>query len=256
VSFAYPHRVTDYPYGVLSPDDYVPYLRQQAAAFASALRLGPLDARVPSCPEWTVRELAAHLGGVHEWACAIVTTGPQDRRHGPIDGDPAEWYEQRAARLIDTLLDKGADQACWTHQRDNRRTGYWFRRQAHEISMHRADADLAISGTATYPAELAADGIGEVLDIWLPRMAKYRGPQPLAAPLSLRATDTSDRWLLSPQTDGPPIATGPTATGESAAEVAGSAADLLFRLWNRPSSVDISGDRECAEQFLGAALTS
>jgi uncharacterized protein (TIGR03083 family) len=248
--------VTDYPYGILPPDDYVAYMRQQAAGFASALRTGPLDVRVPSCPEWTVRELAAHLGGVHEWVCAIVTTGRQDRRHGPIEGEPAEWYERRAAQLLDALLDNGPDHECWTHQRDNRRTGYWFRRQAHEIAMHRADAALAISGSAAYPAELAADGIGEVLDIWMPRMAKYRGPQPLRAPVSLRATDTSHRWLLSPEPDAPPKAIGPHATGDSVAEVSGSAADLLFLLWKRPSTVDVIGDRACAEEFLGAALTS
>jgi uncharacterized protein (TIGR03083 family) len=241
---------------MLSPDDYVPYLRQEAAHFTTALRTRPLDARVPSCPEWTVRELAAHLGGVHEWVCAVLTTGPQDRRDGPIEGDPGDWYEQRVAQLIATLTEVGVHHECWTHQRDNRRSGYWFRRQAHEISMHRADADLAFVGTAAYPAELAADGIGEVLDIWLPRMAKYRGPQPLPAPLSLRAIDTSHRWLLTPQKAAPPMATGPHATGDSAAEVTGTAADLLFLLWKRPSTVDISGDRMCAREFLGAALTS
>lgn len=248
--------MTDYPYGVLSPADYLPYLREEGARFTAALRIGPLDARVPTCPEWTVRELAAHLGGVHEWVCAIVTTGPEDRRNGAIEGDPADWYEERLRRLIDTLVEVGPDHECWTHQRDNRRSGYWFRRQAHEISMHRADAELAISTATEYPTALAADGIGEVLDIWLPRLAKYRGPQPLTAPLSLRATDTAERWLLTPHEDGPPTPAGPHATGDSAAEVSGSVSNLLFHLWKRPSTVDIIGDRACAEEFLGAALTS
>lgn len=247
--------VTDYPYGTLPPADYLPYLRQEGARFAAALRAADPDARVPTCPQWTLHDLAGHLGGVHEWVCAVVTTGPQERRDGSADGDPADWYERRLTRLIDTLLDLGPEHECWTHQSDNRRCGYWFRRQAHEIAMHRADAELAISGVASYPAELARDGIGEVLDLWLPRIAHHQGPQPLAAPLSLYAVDTGDRWLLTPRSDAAPTAVGPHATGESAVEVRGTAADLLFGLWKRPSSLDISGDRPLTEEFLAAVLT-
>ena len=30
---------------------------------------------VPTCPEWTVRQLVEHLGGVHRWATMIISEG-------------------------------------------------------------------------------------------------------------------------------------------------------------------------------------
>ena len=36
-------------------------------ALAAGAGAGP-DDPVPSCPEWTVRDLVRHLGGVHRWA--------------------------------------------------------------------------------------------------------------------------------------------------------------------------------------------
>jgi len=35
---------------------------------------GDLDRAVPTCPGWTLRQLATHLGPGHRWAAQIVAT--------------------------------------------------------------------------------------------------------------------------------------------------------------------------------------
>jgi len=247
--------MTDLPYGSLTAAEYLRHLRRDADDLIAALRKGPLDAPVPTCPEWTVRELAAHLGGVHEWVCRLITDGPNERQHGTIAGEVSDWYAERVDQLLRLLRGTDPDQPCWSPQDGNHRVAFWCRRQAHEVAMHRADARFALHEKPVYQAELAADGIGEVLDILIPRMSAFKGPPPLTAPLRLRCTDGPQSWLLTPNPDGPPHATRDPATG-AAVEVSGTASDLLFRLWKRPADVVIDGDRNIAEQFLGAALTS
>lgn len=33
-----------------------------------------LSAKVPTCPDWTLRELVVHVGGAHRWVHHIVST--------------------------------------------------------------------------------------------------------------------------------------------------------------------------------------
>jgi hypothetical protein len=50
---------------------------QRSIAFRAAVMSAPgLELKVPTCPGWTLLDLAQHLGAVHrEWA-AIVSAGP------------------------------------------------------------------------------------------------------------------------------------------------------------------------------------
>ena len=39
---------------------------------AAAVAGADPDGTVPTCPEWTVRDLVRHMGGVHRWATGFV----------------------------------------------------------------------------------------------------------------------------------------------------------------------------------------
>jgi len=242
--------MTDLPYGSLAPAEYLVHLRRDIDDLTSALREGPLDAQIPACPDWTVRDLAAHLGGVHEYVCKVIATGPGRRQHGTISGDVADWYAARADTMLRLLADLDPDQQCWTHQQGNERVAYWCRRQAHEVAMHRADARFAVGEKPVYDADLAVDGIGEMLDLWMPRLSAQGHPPTLTATLRLRRIDGPNSWLLIPDPTGPPQTMGPTHAEPATAEISGTASELLFRLWNRPADVLIGGDRDVAEPFL------
>ena len=63
---------------------------QRAAALAAE---AGADTAVPSCPDWTLARLVAHLGAVHRMATAVATRLPQRRielTRGEL-GRPDEW---------------------------------------------------------------------------------------------------------------------------------------------------------------------
>src|SRR5689334_25010495 len=60
-----------------------------------------LTRQVPTCPDWTMRQLITHVGRAHRWATAIVTTRaaePLPFREVP-DGQLPGGQREHAARL-------------------------------------------------------------------------------------------------------------------------------------------------------------
>ena len=119
-------------------------------ALATLIDGADLNRPVPTCPEWTLRELAAHVGRVHRWAAQLVSTGAAQRL--PFGGvpdrklpaDPAQqprWLRAGAERVLAALAEAGTRQV-WTHLGPGP-ASYWLRRMAHETAVHRADAAIA-----------------------------------------------------------------------------------------------------------------
>ena len=49
-------------------DAYIDAIERESAAFVAAADAADSDARVPSCPDWTVDDLLRHVGIVQRWA--------------------------------------------------------------------------------------------------------------------------------------------------------------------------------------------
>ncbi len=78
-----------------------------------------------------------------------------------------DWYRIGAASLIAVLdparaASPAATWCPWDHT-----LGFWLRRMAHETAVHRVDAQAAIGSAAPLETGLAANGIDEVLTLWL-----------------------------------------------------------------------------------------
>ncbi|WP_020577193.1 maleylpyruvate isomerase family mycothiol-dependent enzyme [Actinopolymorpha alba] len=284
--------MTDLPHSAYQPAFYQARLREQADAFRTTVAGGPPSAPVAACPGWTLRDLVDHLGGVHQWATAIVVTG-RGPTHPTVDladgDDPATWYAGHAARLLDVLAATDPDQPTWTFHPAYTTARFWSRRQFHETAVHRVDAELALGLDAAYDADLAVDGINEVLDVMLPRATQRFGAPDLAAPVLLACADRAERWLLRPPaadagtTSGdaasvPPTADGPlipeSTAAQAAATIRGTAAGLLLTLWKRQvpeldaapnyggdhpqragAALTVEGDAEVVARLLGSKLT-
>ncbi|QQQ76125.1 maleylpyruvate isomerase N-terminal domain-containing protein [Saccharothrix sp. 6-C] len=231
--------------------DFVQHLRTQYAALrAAAVAAGP-DAPVPSCPEWTVRDLVDHVGLVHSWALRALRTPVDGERPRP-DDRPADWdellawWDKKVAELADTLAGAPADTPAWTFI-GPKTFGFWSRRQAHETAIHRLDAEHARHGadvpSLLFDVEFAADGVDEFLTRMLPRAAR-RKPVERAGRVLFHAADAGRAWEVR-LTPGQPPEVGPitgSATDEDA--TAAGTADALYRaVWGRPSGAITSGDR-------------
>ncbi|MEU5288436.1 maleylpyruvate isomerase family mycothiol-dependent enzyme [Streptomyces sp. NPDC020755] len=195
----------------LSHDRYCDEVLAQTDALRAVLTGADLTATVPTCPDWTLRELAVHVGGAHRWVGEIVRTRaaediPEDKvpgMEGPDGDDPAAldaWLAEGAAAAVAALREAGPDTEVWTWAWE-RRTAFWARRMTHETVVHRADAALAARAPYTVDADVAADTIEE----WL-RIVSFsqEGGDPEAAELvgggrslHLHATDVPGaEWLI------------------------------------------------------------
>jgi uncharacterized protein (TIGR03083 family) len=229
------------------------YPRYYVALPAEATRLGDalhdadLEAAVPTCPEWNLRELAAHVGRAHRWAEAIVDrratsfVGPwelDDLAMPDADAPRTDWLRTGATRLVAAARAAGPDTAVWSWT-DEQRVGFWVRRMTHETLVHRADADLALGRTFTVAADLAADGIREWLGLLSSdHLARLR-PTLAALPgrgetLHLHATDAeldgTGEWMVHRSPVG--VVWSPRHD-RGDVTVTGRAADLLLLLLRR-----------------------
>lgn len=59
--------------------DWLELIEDRSAALRSAAAATVPGARVPGCPDWTVPDLVAHLGGVQRFWAAAVAAGPAPR---------------------------------------------------------------------------------------------------------------------------------------------------------------------------------
>jgi uncharacterized protein (TIGR03083 family) len=228
-------------------------LRAEAAAFRTAVsQPDALAAQVPSCPDWTVDQLVRHLGGVYLWvtshASRGVTSAPDQIDRGvPAGVDVLTWWDERYDDLV-TLLDSlhpGAPAWNWAPQ--PKRAEFWHRRMAHETAVHRWDAQMALGLSEPIEAKLAADGITEVIDTWLPG-GRRRGPLNRYGVVALRATDVEEVWDVRLRGEGVALLDTDTLLDDDdhheRAIATGTASDLLLALWGRvPFDVlDIAGD--------------
>lgn len=220
--------------------DWLPLLRTATERFAIVLDDGDLDAPVPSCPGWTLADLAAHVGGVHAWATHAIVHGTPEGEEPPAPPTGlADWYRGHAAHLVDALSARPADAPAWTFGPEPRTAAFWRRRQVHEVSMHTWDALASQGAVGLLDPALAWDGVDEVATMFYPRQVRLGRTEPLPGTLRLSATDLARTIDLG---EGP------------VHEVAAPAADLLLLLWHRadPASYGVGPE---ATALLGYAVT-
>jgi uncharacterized protein (TIGR03083 family) len=228
-------------------DAHLAQLRAHGVAMADDAASAGLDAAVPTCPDWTVRDLLQHTGRVHRWAAMFVETGRTEPPAGdselaapPGDAQLDDWFRAGHRALVDALTDAADDLACWTFLPAPTPRAFWARRQAHETAIHHADAAAAAGRERTFDTDFAVDGIDELL---LGFFSRARGRLLADPPVSLgvRCTDTDVAWTIAIGASGREVTRG-TAGGDCV--VSGPAADLYPLLWNRrdAAGLDVSGD--------------
>ena len=225
-------------------------LNEAMVAFVRYADRAGLDAPVPTCPEWTVRDLVAHQGMVHRWASALVR-GEQPSEdevsgfhaEGLAAEDPLTWLREGATALAEavTAAPEDLDALVFLNDAPPAR-GFWARRQCHETTMHAVDALAASLGRPPRPdevwldPEIAGDGIDELLGGFLTRpRSRLRCDED--ALLVVRPHDLPDWWAVS-MGPGPASTERRTAENGDAGpeadwELTGGAVELYLRLWNR-----------------------
>ncbi len=211
---------------------------------------------IPSCPGWMVTDLVHHLGNVYRWVNAHSARGLIDRpEHSYRDfaaelvtSDQLSWWHAQYATIMSTLEALDPQMAAWNWAPQAKVAGFWHRRMATETAVHRWDAQMAIGRAEPIDAHLAADGVAEVLDTWLPA-DRRKNPEITANCLvALHAIDDDYTWHVRLRGKGIALLDTDTIFDDddppARVMAAGSSSDLMLALWGRVAwdTLEVTGD--------------
>jgi uncharacterized protein (TIGR03083 family) len=229
--------------------EHIAHIRRDGDLLVDAARRAGLDATVPTCPDWAVRDLVRHQGDVHRWATANLASNSTDRMSADdsqvvlwswpeSDDRLLDWFRDGHAALISGLESMSDDAVAWQFLPAPTARAFWARRQAHELAIHRADAESATGPVTPYDALFACDGIDEIVRGFGLRTNVSTDPR---RSLRVEPADANQTWLLQMAPDGLSV----TESNEPAdCTVHGSASDLYLLMWNRRTTdgLQVAGD--------------
>jgi uncharacterized protein (TIGR03083 family) len=226
---------------------HIDALEVHGRRLAEAADKAGLDAPVPTCPRWRVRDLLRHQGGVHRWAAGNISRGRMSDEEtraafdAPDDGGLLEWFGDGHRQLVETLRATDPATEAFTFLPAPSALAFWSRRQAHETAIHRVDAESASGDLTPFDPAFAADGLSELIEGFMGR----RGGRLYADPpvsLAVEATDVDAAWTVRVGPEDRVVEPGARAAD---ATVRGTASDLYVLLWNRTGTerVSVEGDR-------------
>jgi uncharacterized protein (TIGR03083 family) len=237
----------------LPPERYLELLRSDAQRMHE-VAAADLDAAVPPCPGWTVRDAVEHTAVVyqHKIACMRLERRPAEgewQSSPPEVADLLEWFDASLAELVAELTTRGPEAPAYTWHPPDQTVGFWYRRMAQETAVHRVDVESAFDAVTPVDQQLAVDGVDEVLQLMIegdwsedtsPEEWGHVSPD-AGAGKSIVVRTGPAAWTVGLAADRIDVTVG---AGRSDAVLTGEPSELLLWLWGRrgDSAVRVTGD--------------
>jgi uncharacterized protein (TIGR03083 family) len=249
-----------------SKDFWLTSLRADAADFRAVAVEAEPTAAVPSCPGWSVLDLIRHVGVFYGWVRSHTARGdtslpdmgmhPAHRDLSTLPGPPdvIAWWDAELAALLELLESVDPQLPAWNWAPQAKVAGFWHRRAAHELAIHRWDIQMAVAMAEPVESKLAGDGVSEVLDTWLPS-GRRKGPTDRQGVVQLIATDLGQDWYVRLRGEGVSLLDTATLLDDTdphaRVAAAGTASDLMLALYGRVGFdvLDIDGDEGLLESL-------
>lgn len=240
--------------------DHLRGLRVEVERVRAAV--GDLDAPVPACPDWRVRDLVHHLGSVHRRFRRVADEGWLQRPPEPepdVDDRPAAdddrvvaWAEHQADLLLDALARLDPEAPRWNFSRGPQIGAFIPRRMHHETAVHRWDLEGARGTLGSFDDGVASDGVREYVEVLLPRSGRWVGAPAVVHTVidggpTIELELSPDAWPVS--RDDP--------RRKPDAVVAGTSDRLLLAWWGREplSALRRAGDPSVVDEVRRFAHT-
>lgn len=238
--------------------EYIEALTRAGDRMVSVLGGLDLETPVPSCPEWVARDLVRHVAGVHSWAKAIVggRLAAQPGRDmeqlvggWPPDDELLEWFAAGYRDLARILREAPEQLRCWTFLEADSPLLHWARRQAHETSIHRVDAELTAGlDPEPFAPAFASDGVDELVMAFITR--RNSGPRSISpTSFGMRCTDSGEAWTV--YYDDQKAVSVRSSDPDADALVRAPASDLYQWVWHRlpRDSAELVGDPKVIDDW-------
>jgi uncharacterized protein (TIGR03083 family) len=223
-------------------DRYLACIDTESERLANAVQ--DLEAPVPPCPGWTVRECVRHTGSVywHKVTCMRLQRQPEEGEWPTDPGagqDIVEWFRDAHQTLRTELTSRDPASPSPTWWPPDQTVGFWYRRMAQEVAVHRGDVESAYGAISPVAEDIALDGIDEVLR----RMLAGPDPLPGSGP-TVDVAAGGQSWQLTLLAEGENVTSD--ATDLADAIVSGEPSNVYLWLWTRlpDDAVRFDGDPE------------
>jgi len=239
--------------------DLVAAIRRESDLFYATADAADPTLGVPSCPGWSIADLAWHLGEVHWfWATDIeMRARDPDSVEAAKPGRPAEylelvaWGRAQADRLLSVLEHADDSTTVWTWSPPHQTVGFVRRHQVQEAAVHRWDIQRAATQAPPDPVdpETASDSIDELLTVTLPWGVSEK--KQLPGRVHIHCTDTKGEWFIQPDGTVEPV------HGKGEVALRGTASDLLLAAFKRidVGTLEVVGNEAVAREFIGRINT-
>ena len=210
-----------------------------------------LDLPVKTCGDWLMHDLLLHVGRVYTRAGTLVgerLTTEQEYPSAPPEGtEPVDYLSHALEELVEALTSADPDTPVWNWSSEPDTAAFWARRMAHESAVHRYDAQRAHGLAQPIDADLAHDGLDELVDVIVPRVISRDGLTLPEATLCFHATDEGE-WGLRL---GPAGLERLHVVKSSDVTVRGTASALLLAAYGRVrwTSLDVEGNAELLDTW-------
>jgi uncharacterized protein (TIGR03083 family) len=234
---------------------FVDHVRHDGRRLAAAAS-GNLSIEVPACPGWSVSDVVSHVAEVYEHKIVCTELGHAPDPWPPTwhaDRDPVEWLADAHGRLLRMFEASGPDSPSATWWPPDQTVGFWARRMAHETAVHRVDVEAAIGTPTPVDADLAVDGVDEILVIML--KGDWSDDADADAAGQRVTISTGGRtWCVTLRQESVEVTPG-DAGADAAASIAGDPSDVLLWLWGRaPDACVLRSGDEVALRLLRSRL--
>jgi uncharacterized protein (TIGR03083 family) len=154
---------------------------------------------VPHLPGMRLGEVVRHVGSVYRMVVSWLRDGDRPTRwqRAPHDDQSATDYLREGLREVyDELAAHDPLDGAPTWWPAHQDYGFWYRRLAHETTVHRADVQITAAGMTVggIAQDLALDGVDEIMSLWFTHRLAVLGVTDVA-PGSVAVQAGAHRWI-------------------------------------------------------------
>jgi uncharacterized protein (TIGR03083 family) len=231
--------------------ELVSAVRREGQGILTAAGMG-FEADIPTCEAWNMAQLVRHISKIYAFVTVVVSTRATELPERPAlpDGEPLEVLSDVLDDVVAALSEIDAETPVWNWSDAPDSGLFWARRMAHESSVHRFDAQAAHGVMAPIEAELAGDGLDELIDVIAPGIYRREGMTGPTGTITLQSSDDG-AWLLGLEPDSLrrlEVVSEPDVT------VSGTSSALLLASYSRIpwTSLEVQGNADLLAQWTEA----